>query len=389
MHRHSLVVGTLLVLVLLVGLSSAGRADEESSDPGDAVVEMVTTEPLAIQDFLRAVGRIADMPFLWDPNTKELARAEFVSAKNLQGTRREFFAFVRSILASYDLALVPIGPKGYQVYRVTAVRDLGGAATVQPSVIALDRDNAGTYRTQHGVLVTTTFRTRHIRDLASARTALMVHATRGGVGRIETLPDLPGFAVTDFAPAVVTIRDALLQLDAPPPEPQVPARVTVRVDLEHAVAEATASGLAAQLGANLPLPAREAMTAEMRRAPPLGLRILADERTNALLVSGSPDRVAEVQEAVTLLDVPGKVLSSWIHVYRLKHRDAVPTALALRELAAGSGVLRAGDGAPPPTIVAVEQGNALLVEATPRVWEQLLSVVQEIDEPEPEDAEER
>ena len=388
MRHLALLAGSVLVFTLLPAFSPAARADEEASEEADTVVEILTTESLALGDFLKVVGVHANVPFLWDPGARELARAQFTAARNIRVSRQGLFEFIRSVLASYDLVLVPIGPQGYQVYRVMAVGDMSGAAIVQPKFIELDRHNVEEYSTQHGLLVATTLRTEHVQDLASARAALLAHATGGGVGRIEPLPDLPGFAVTDFAPAVVAIRDALEQIDVPPPEPRLPARVTKRIDLAHADAEATARGFAAHLGANLPLPAREALTSATRKAPVLGLRILVDERTNALLVSGSPDRVAEVQGAVTLLDVPAETPSTWIHVYRLKHLAAVETALVLRELAADSGVLRAGGGAPPTTIVADVQGNTLLLEATPRVYEQLVALLQELDRPESADDDE-
>lgn len=388
MGRCWLFVGSALVCALLLtALPGTGHADEGTEAADDDVVEIMITESLALEDFLKAVGRHAMAPFFWDPSAKELARARFTAARNLEVTREGLFELVRSVLASYNLALVPVGPRGYQVYRVMAMHDLGSSAIVQPSFIELDRHNVEQFRTQHGLLVATTLRAEYVSDLVSLRAALLAHATGGGVGRVEILPDLPGFAVTDFAPAVVAIRDALEQIDVPPPEPRYLARVTKRIDLEHADAEETAAGLAAQLGANLPLPAPEALSPTMRKAPVLGLRILADERTNALLVSGSPERVGEVWEAVALLDVRAHVPSSWIHVVRLKHLQAVPTARALRELAAESTALRADDDAPPATIVADSQTNALLVEAAPKVFEQLAAILQQLDQGKPDDDE--
>ena len=380
MGRRLLATGVILAVLLVLGGTLSSRAEEES-DAQEVMVELVTTHPLPLQDFLRAVGKVAKIPFLWDPGARELAHAEFVAAQNLQAPRDDFFDVVRSILASYELALVPIGPPGYQVYRVTAIHDLAGSPTAQPLAIELGPENAVAYRHAHGLLVTTTLRTEHLVDLVSARTALLAHATRDGVGRVAVLKDLPGFAVTDFAPAVVVMHDTLRRIDVPPAKPPAPVRVTVRIDLEHANAEEAEAGLAAHLGANLPLPGRDGLTPALRETPPLGLRILADERTNALLVSGSPERVAAVQEAASLLDVPAEQPSTWIHVVRLKHRQAAPTARSLRELAKGKGVLHGGDDAPPTTIVADVQANAILVEATPRVFEQLKALLEQLDVP--------
>ena len=99
--------------------------------------------------------------------------------------------------------------------------------------------------------------------------------------------------------------------------------------------------------------------------------------------------MAEVQEAVILLDVPAHGTSSWIHVYRLKHLQAVPTARALHELATDSSALRGASDVPPPKIVADAQTNALLVEATPRGFEQLKAILDELDKPELDHEEER
>lgn len=377
MRRRCIAVGVALAVVLSLGVAAPGWAE----DPPEArreMVELVTTNPLPLEDFLKVVGKIARIPFLWEPSTRELAQADFVAAMNIRTTRDDLFGLVRTILASYDLALVPIGPKGYEVYRVMAMRDLAGAAIAQPRFVELDRHNVAEYETQDGLLISTTMRAKYSTDLASVRSALLAHATRDGVGRVAILPDLPGFAVTDFAPAVVAMRNALQQIDVPQPEPRQPARVSIRIDLKHADAKRAAAGLAAHFGANLPLPKADGLTPTTRKAPVLGLRILADERTNALLVSGSPDRVGEVEEAVTLLDVPAERASTWIHVHELKHVSAASTALALRQLIANSQSL-GGEADARTKVVPYRHGNKLLVEATPRVWEQLLAILQTLD----------
>ena len=67
--------------------------------------------------------------------------------------------------------------------------------------------------------------------------------------------------------------------------------MTKRSHLEHADAATTSAGLAAQLGANLPLPA-------------LGLRILAAAQTNALLVEATPQVFEQVKALLEELDKP-------------------------------------------------------------------------------------
>jgi general secretion pathway protein D len=159
-----------------------------------------------------------------------------------------------------------------------------------------------------------------------------------------------------------------------------------------------------------------------------GLRIVADARSNAVVLSGPPDDVRHARAIVTQLDRPLAPGSSRVHVYRLAYADAHALLRVLSRLIGlpvepppadpprGSSFMRSaarrttpeigydgGIGEPPPLPVAARgeppgtgtaaaipleapvrltadpATNAIIVSATPEDWHTLRQVITELD----------
>jgi general secretion pathway protein D len=108
----------------------------------------------------------------------------------------------------------------------------------------------------------------------------------------------------------------------------------------------------------------------MRELP---LRVVVDERTNSLVVSGARQRIADVRRYLATVDVPARSKSG-LHVVRVINADADELAGKLQtiDLSGASrpgaargpgGVLGALAAQPPFTIAADNATNSLVIRA--------------------------
>src|SRR6185295_16265852 len=74
---------------------------------------------------------------------------------------------------------------------------------------------------------------------------------------------------------------------------------------------------------------RETLAADPGAA---SLRVVAEPRTNSLVLSGAPDELARARTIARRLDVAPPPGSSTIHVYRLKNADAGSLVRVLAQL---------------------------------------------------------
>jgi len=157
------------------------------------------------------------------------------------------------------------------------------------------------------------------------------------------------------------------------------------------------------------------------------LRVVAEPRTNSLVLSGMPDQMARARAVAARLDVAPLPGNSTVHVYRLKNADAESLVRVVAQLVGaplppeperrpqGSSFMRRGErqgyanvgydggiGGPPepPTVRAEPQStgtatsipleepvritadpatNALIVSASPQDWRTLAGVIGELD----------
>ena len=157
-----------------------------------------------------------------------------------------------------------------------------------------------------------------------------------------------------------------------------------------------------------------------------GLRVVADARTNTLVLSGSPDDVQRARAVADRLDRPLPTGTTHVNVVRLRYADAEGLARVLAQLVGlpagpapeprphGSSFMRtsarrseggfgyepgnaAAAAAPPPAeppvagsqeavplqaavrITADKATNSLIVNATPEDWETLRAVIDQLD----------
>jgi general secretion pathway protein D len=178
-----------------------------------------------------------------------------------------------------------------------------------------------------------------------------------------------------------------------------------RIQLEHADPATVAAQLSEIFGAEVSAvgggstrPPRAGQGGASPKAAELaakgGIRIITDERTNALFVQASRQRMEEIRDVVSKLDVP-VTGSGRIHIYRIKHADAEELAKTLGAILSGQAVPPAGGNASEGragisefasgiTVTADPPTNSIVIQATAEGYVRLRQVIEGLDVPRPQ-----
>src|SRR6056297_3752125 len=118
---------------------------------------------------------------------------------------------------------------------------------------------------------------------------------------------------------------------------------------------------------------------------PPGASLSADPRSNALIVSGTPEFRDRMRNVVAQLDKPQRSVST--EVVRLNYADAEDLADVIRQSFGGQAASAGGDGAAAApttsngiTIVAERQQNALIITAPPERIRSIVAAIQGLDQ---------
>jgi general secretion pathway protein D len=126
------------------------------------------------------------------------------------------------------------------------------------------------------------------------------------------------------------------------------------------------------------------------------VRVVADSRSNRLLLKGSANGRKRVRELVTTLDIPNERLGG-VKVFRLKHASAKQVAEVLRGLVTGDGGNRGSASSAAPagaaagaaavsvsgngvSLIADDSLNALVVRADPAMMKEVMNVIEQLDQ---------
>jgi general secretion pathway protein D len=127
-------------------------------------------------------------------------------------------------------------------------------------------------------------------------------------------------------------------------------------------------------------------------------KVVADERTNSIILLGSERGIEQVKKFIKRIDVPVDGGGGQIHVYRLKNVKAEEISGTLSSLTSGSSNNRRTTSAPRPGSTAAKQGsavasllggevkitadastNSLVIQASTRDFEVLKKIIAQLD----------
>lgn len=131
---------------------------------------------------------------------------------------------------------------------------------------------------------------------------------------------------------------------------------------------------------------------------PAGTKIVPEERTNSLILMGSPDPIKKIEKFITdYIDVELKAAESPLHIYELQYADATQIADILKEVTAppdqGPGQQAAKYGAirggvkyfKSMKFLADKEANRLIISCTDKQdWQMVKGIIKDLDKPQPQ-----
>jgi general secretion pathway protein D len=419
-------LATLAVVAALgVALGTARPAVAQDA-PGD--IEIVIGDEVTVPDLLKSVMKAtANTPtpryIVWSDQDKAVTGKKIQGAQRLRAPGDKLFEMIRGLLTFQEIVLVPIGPKGYEVWVAMDARTLQNQFILKnkPVYMEINDVTAAEIENQDGLFVATTLKVHNIDNLRDARTALSRIVTGQNVGNVQEVPAARAFVVTDFAPNVVAIYRLLKQMDV---EPEGKKVVQAYIELQHAYAEDIEPILQDLFTG------KQRVTQAQPGQPGGGdvqdpePRIVAEPRTNMIIVYGIEDDIVEIKALVEKLDVQLTIVRQFVFVEQLKNLDAEDTATVLQTLIDGTtlfgssgGVSAAGarrsttttgrfggsrttttavgartpaatgptgGGSAPedeekPSVVADKASNSLIIAASKRQYDSIHDIIRQID----------
>ncbi|MFP5350175.1 MAG: type II secretion system secretin GspD [Gammaproteobacteria bacterium] len=322
-----------------------------------------------IQAVVKAVSQMTGRNFLLDPRVK--GQITIISAKPV------------SRYAAYQIFLSALKAQGF-----TAVDGPGGVVKVLPTGEAKQSANVSQDAPRGGEVITT-----HVAVLQHISAAQMVPLLRplmAPTSQLSAYDAANALILTDYADNIRRMLRIIERIDQP-----VSSDVTV-IGLKHASALDLAdmiTRLAAPPGAVPGAPGQPGAAA----AAGDRFTIAPDLRTNSLLIrTDNPGRLNQLRSLIEKLDVPATTGGSTRVVY-LRNAEAVKLAEVLRGLLAGearaqaASVPAAAPGLPAAArpaggrtadaslIQADESTNALIINASDAVYNNLRAVIEKLD----------
>lgn len=346
----------LIVALLFTGLTLAvpavahaqtHAAQADAAPPEDAAPQMLNLKNAGIQAFIATVSEITGKNFILGPNVK--GSVTVVSQEPLD--KEQIYEVFQQVLAVHGYVTLAAGDGMVKIVSKASARGHAPLVTGQGA-----RASAG--------LVTRVVAVHHVP--ATQLAALLQQFAPQGSKIVAHAPS-NSLILSDRPAVVQRLQHIITRVDS-----ASSAHVEV-IPLQHANAAEMARMLS-RLSAGASGQGANAVT------------VLADTRTNSILLSGSQDERLAMRTLVAALDSPMESGGA-THVVYLDHasaKDLVPILSAVaRDLKGqpGAGIAEgdaaaAGDST---TIQADANTNSLIITAAPAVFRSLASVIDKLD----------
>ncbi len=294
MHKIRSTLAALALAGIALDSVAVAQNAAEQDQPGDIVINMRGVE---IADVADQISRITGRTLILDPSVKGVVTVTSATPLSPSGVWELF----QSVLRANGFSAVRSGRAWRVVPAANAVRD-GGV----PSRAAGGQE-----------LVTRMVR---LANVPSADVARVVRPLVATFGSVEPLTSPNAIVITDYADNVRRVEAIARQLDGG--SGATFATITLRNGNAADVAQSLQTVLGDQQGGT-------------------GARVAADQRSNTVIIRGTPAAVAEARRIAASLDQPGGA-TPITRMFRLNYADAETVTEVLR------GVLGQGESADNP-----------------------------------------
>ncbi len=292
-----------------------------------------------IREFIDQIAQITGETFVVDPRVK--GQVSVVSSTPL--TLSEVYQLFLSVMTTHGFSVITQGEQARIVPNAEAKADAGQGPA------APDRLETRVIQVQH-----------------SSATELipLIRPLVPQYGHLAAVTSANAIIISDRSANIARIEDLLRQLD------QTGDRDYSVLDLQHAWV----------------MDAAELLNNTLERGQAkgsAGVRVIADSRTNRLIILGPPAARAKLVTLAQSLDSPTS-RSANTRVIRLRHNDAKTLAETLGEISEGLKTQGEGEAAGKPQNILIradESLNALVLLADPDMVATLEDIVRQLDVP--------
>lgn len=390
---------TLLLLVPLFFLLSSARVHAqgqiEFEEKGEYYyIQFNEAEGTPLVDLIVLCQRITGYPLQYQKADVEEQRVFIIGKQRIRKTPQAFFEYFQSVLVSYEFICVPYGPKDDPFFvtlrKMTPAAARQGADLFKAQAPVIPLEEVEQYKDSPGRLITTSAQLKYI-EARLAIQALNPYFMNTQLESVRNVDNSNSLILTGFASKIYYVTELLKLMDVAPQEVELQFK---KRELKYAVAEELEPILtqlitaARNLRPGQPSQARGASGVLTEPEP----KIIAEPRSNSLIVTGSDKMVGKILGWIDKLDVETDPRGD-IHVYRLKNTLAVDMQKVLDEMLKQQQQI-SGSRRPPGTtggtsttmgveapaqVVADASSNSLVITATKTKYAELLTVIKELD----------
>jgi general secretion pathway protein D len=323
----------LLILSLFAMIPAAAQTETLTLNLRDA----------EIQTLIDLVAEETGTNFIVDPRVR--GRVSVVSGRPV--ARDELYDLFLGVLKVYGFSAVP----GEAATKI--VPDVQAKQAEVPNLFAQEplRDDE---------IVTHVIHTEHV---TAAQLVPILRPLVPQGGHLAAATESNALLISDSVANVRRIRELVARIDLP-----VPEGFEV-IQLRHARAEALADKL------------REIETGPAEATPRGRVRVLADERANAIILAGDPERRVALRGLISRLDSPVAMGNTQVHYLRYAQAEDVVEVLRgiaeSRQLADTPDARAGGDGS--VRIQAHQSTNAVVIFGPPEEIPDYVDVIQQLD----------
>lgn len=220
----------------------------------------------------------------------------------------------------------------------------------------------------------------------------IIESLRSTVSGFKSLKDLQAFVLTDKSYNIKSLMEIIKELDKVTMPQSMSVLKLRRADatevkkLYDTLTQSEDKGVSSRL-----FPARKTSTAMYF---PENTRIIADSRTNTLILLGSDDSIKKIEEFITsYIDVELVAPYSPVRIHNLKHADATRVAEIMNNMtdfgksteAGKSGGVRGGDKYMKKMVFTPEpETNRLIIQGDEEDYLRVKDILNKLDEPQPQ-----
>jgi len=344
--------------------------DKATPENGEDLLDLSLPETVTVIQLLDLVGRHLGLNYVYDP--RDIPATQSVALKlhgNLQGEMKvkNLYALLETVLGFMNLAMIR------QQDSLVAIVPMDKALQTQPELVSAENGIVQVGDT----VVTRAFTIRYV-DITSVTTLLQNMKLSAAA---TSLAGSNVLLVTCHAGRMSRIEQLVEMIDCPGRTNECRLRRLYHVAATPLVAKIRAvlqqlQGIEVTTAAT-PAPAAQPATFPTKPAEPVSKSTVyldADERANRLLMIGSPDELAQIEELIDALDVAREDVRI-PKTYTVEHLSAQQAFEQLEKL----DILKTSKAVAPapdkgaggneltwePVVVVVTATNQLLVRATP------------------------